>query len=158
MVERMGRVILVLMSRVRAIAPLLAPFAAVLAALVQPACSAADEHPTGQTAETVGSLGQAVTGPSAFTIKLPNRMQPQAAAVWAGQGLRLADGVRVRRSTNRFGRVVNIGNETTELGAEVVSGSVWAGNGAFLRSGARVEGDLFVAGGYTKQTGVVVTV
>jgi hypothetical protein len=134
---------------------LLLPFVAVLGALLTQACGAATEG--AESEERVSSVALPATGPASFTIALPDYMMPQAVAVWSSQSLRLASRVVVRRSSNRFGRVVNIGTLPTDLQPDAQTGSLWTGKDISLGSGARIEGNLIAAGQVQKQPGVVVT-
>lgn len=131
-----------------------APWLALLAALTLQACGAADEA---ERIEQVGSVPQTVSGPASFSIAMPNDMLPQSTAVWASQRLRLADRVLVRSKGDRMGRVVNVGQELTELGVEAKTGNIWAGQDLTLRNRASVEGNAVVAARLTKHHGAVVT-
>jgi hypothetical protein len=101
-----------------------APWLALLSALVLQACGTADES---ERAEPVASVSQAATGAVSFSIATPSDRVSQSTAVWASQRLRLADRVLVRAKQDRYGRVVNVGQDLTVLGFEAKTGSIGAG-------------------------------
>lgn len=118
-----------------------------LVALVLPACSSDSEPVTRQRVRLTQRQ---------LTIRLPQGVEPKDVALSATDRLTLADRVRVRESTAALSMIANVGEGTTELGADSNVGNVYSRGNAFLRSRAFVGGFLRTRGDVTQQDGVTV--
>jgi hypothetical protein len=112
-------------------------------------------------AEQALSVDQA-PGPDAtdavlFTLRLPRALDPERIALLANNTVRLGTSASVTTASGSPAAAVNIGRETTDLGAKSRSGEWWSEAPIILRAGAHAEGPVTSASTVTLHGGASVS-
>jgi hypothetical protein len=100
---------------------------------------------------------QAIQSQFNVNLSFPSGYDQGNVALYATQGLRIADAVQVKSADGVYAAAVNVGNSSLELGAEGKTGNLISGGTITLRSRSVVNGNAQSAGAITVQAGANVT-
>jgi len=125
---------------------------AALLGLVPLGCSVSQENEGAR-----GAVTQRVITTYNLSVTVPSGTTSTDFPVLAQDALWLHDGVKVLAETgNNHAKVANLGQHTTELGADAETGDITSKANAWLRERAHVFGALKTAGTLSHQTGTVI--